>query len=460
MTHYDEQLEPTEPNADKNAPTDWELDLHGDLPLQQINNLSFDQLKEIAARAQQTAEEANEIAAQKEAAAIEAERAAKLAQMASADADQAKQSAAEATSKAELLLNKLKEEEAKELAQKAAALAQEKQAKLNQIEQEIAQLQEKLAQAQQEAAAAQEQAKTAQINPAAFWQEATDAPEADRQETIANEVAIATAISASTIAEEAQKKAEDLQQEYQANKKEQAALATELEKWLAKEENAQSAMTIAQRKQEALAKKIADKQFFDKEEDVFEERQDNFAAITKEDVPIFKKKKSHPVLSFCIFLIIVIGAALAIKTFVLQIANISGESMSPTLHNDDKVLVSMISYHLGAPERGDIVIISSPERFSDKYIKRIIALPGEHIVIKNNQVFINDQLLAEDYLANTYTNGSIDTIVPAESYFVMGDNRTKSSDSRSGSISFIKRDEIVGKAFCIIYPKDNWAKLD
>ena len=86
MTHYDE---PIEPNADKNAPTDWELDLHGDLPLQEINNLSFDQLKEIAARAQQTAEEANEIAAQKEAAALEAERAAKLALAASADADQA-----------------------------------------------------------------------------------------------------------------------------------------------------------------------------------------------------------------------------------------------------------------------------------------------------------------------------------------------------------------------------------
>lgn len=460
MTHYDEPLEPTEPNADKNAPTDWELDLHGDLPLQQINRLSFEQLKEIAARAQQTAEEANEIAAQKEAAALEAERAAKLAQMASADADQAKQSAAEATSKAELLLNKLKEEEAKELAQKAAALAQEKQAKLSQIEQEMVQLQEKLAQAQQEAVVAQEQAKAVQIDPTTFWQEAADAPEPDRREVIANEAAMAAAVSASAIAEEAQKKAEDLQLEYQAGKKEQAALATEIEKWLAKEENAQSAVTMAQRKQEALAKKIADKQFLNKEEEVFAERQDNFASITKEDIPIFQKKKSHPVLSFCVFLIVVIGAALALKTFVLQIANISGESMSPTLHDDDKVLVSMISYYLGEPERGDIVIIASPERFSDKYIKRIIALPGEHIVIRNNQVLINDEPLAEDYLVNTYTNGSIDTIVPAESYFVMGDNRTKSSDSRSGSISFIKRDEIVGKAFCIIYPKDNWAKLD
>ncbi len=106
------------------------------------------------------------------------------------------------------------------------------------------------------------------------------------------------------------------------------------------------------------------------------------------------------------------------------------------------------------------MIISSPERFSDKYIKLIIALPGEHIVIKNNQVFVNDVLLEEDYLTNTYTNGNIDTIVPAESYFVMGDNRTKSSDSRSGSISFIKREEIIGKAFFIIYPKDNWAKLE
>ena len=457
MTQQDEQLEPKESNQ---APTEWELDLHGDLPLQEINNLSFDQLKEIAARAQQTAEEANEIAAQKEAAALEAERAAKLALAASADADQAKQSAAEATNKAELLLNKLKEEEAKELAQEAAALAQEKQTKLSQIKQEMAQLQEKLAQAQQEAAAAQAQAKAVQLNPTTFWQETEDAPVPDRKEIIANEVAMAAVVSASTIAEEAQKRAEDLQQEYQANKKEQAALATEIEKWLAKEENAQSAMTMAQRKQEVLAKKIVDKQFSDKDEDVFAQRQDSFAAITKEEVPIFKQKKSHPVLSFCLFLLIVIGAALAIKTFVLQIANISGESMSPTLHDNDKVLVSMISYYLGEPERGDIVIIASPERFSDKYIKRIIALPGEHIVIKNNQVFINDGLLAEDYLANTYTNGSIDTIVPAESYFVMGDNRTKSSDSRSGSISFIKRAEIAGKAFCVIYPKDNWTKLN
>lgn len=457
MTEHDETLEP---NGETNAPIDWELDLYGDLSLQQIDNLSFEQIKEIATRAQQTAEEANEIAAQKEAAAKEAERAAQIARMASADADQAKQSAAEITSKAELLLNKLREAEAKEQAQQAAILAQEKQAALSKIEQELAELEEKLAVARQEAADAQEQAAVAKVTPSNFWQESEAAPDDERKEVIETERAYAVAVSTSALAEDAQKKADELQEEYHANKKEQAALATEIEKWLAKEENAQTAMTRAQRNQEVLAKKIADKEFSFKEEDVFTERQDNFAAVSKEEVPIFKEKKSHPFLSFCLFIILVVGAALAIKTFVLQIANISGESMYPTLHDDDKVLVSMVSYYLGDPERGDIVIISSAERFSDKYIKRIIALPGEHIVIKNNQVFVDDTLLEEDYLTNTYTNGNIDTIVPAESYFVMGDNRTKSSDSRSGSISFIKREEIVGKAFLVIYPKDNWKKLD
>lgn len=457
MVYPDEKIEP---NDKTNAPTEWELDLYGELPLQEINNLSFDQLKEIAVKAQQTAEEANEIAAAKEAAAKEAERAAQIARRASADADEAKQSAAEITSKAELLLNKLREEEAKEMAQQAAALAQEKQAKLTKIEEEIQQLQAKLAVAQQEAALAQEQADAAQANPSDFLQREQETEKTVGQEVITAETAYAVAVSTAALAEEAKKKAEELQQEYQAGKKEQAALATEIEKWLAKEENAQSAMTRAQKNQEVLAKKIADKQFSPQEDEVFTEREDNFASITKEDIPIFKKKKSHPVLSFCLFLILVIGAALSIKTFVVQIANISGESMYPTLHDDDKVLVSMISYYLGEPERGDIVIISSQERFQDKYIKRIIALPGEHIVINNNQVIINDTPLEEDYLTNTYTNGNIDTIVPAESYFVMGDNRTKSSDSRSGSISFIKRDEIAGKAFLVIYPKDNWKKLD
>lgn len=447
-------------NTESTTNTEWQLDLTGEFPLHEINALSFDQLKDIAARAQQTAEEANQLAAEKEAAAKEAEKAAQIAQLASADADQAKQSALEITSKAELLLNKLKEEEAKELAQKAAALAHEKKEKLAQIEQELADITEKLAVAKKEAEEAQLQAKEANQTQAAFQQKAQDAQELARQEVIAAETAYAVAVSTSSLAEEAQKKADTLQQVYQDNKKQQAELSTEIEKWLAKEENAYTTITKAQKTQEELTKMITEKQFFPTDKEREEEREDNFASITKEDIPIFKKKKSHPILSFCVFLILIIGAALGIKTFVFQIANISGESMYPTLHDADKVLVSMISYHLGAPQREDIVIISAPERFGDKYIKRVIALPGEHIVIKNNQVFVNDQLLEEEYLTNTYTNGNIDTIVPADSYFVMGDNRTKSSDSRSGSIGFIKREEIAGKAIFVLLPKDNWKKLD
>ena len=451
----------TEAGKETASTSHWEIDLAGDLPLQQLNTLTFEQLKEIAQKAQYSAEEAQKIAEEKEEAAKEAERAARLAQLASADADEAKLSALEITSKAELLLNKLKEQEAKDLAQKAAALAQEKKEKLALIEEELNQITEKLHLAQKEAEEALAQAKQAHETQQAFQKKAQEAQELARQEVIAAETAYAVAVSTSSLAEEAQKKAEDLAQVYQNNKKQQEELTTEIEKWLAKEENAYTTISKAQKNQEELSKKLTEKNFSSKKEsDVFHSEEDKIASVTREDIPIITKKKGHPVLNFLIFCLLVVASAFLLKTYVIQIANISGESMYPTLHNDDKVLISMINYLVGEPEKGDIVVISSPERFGEKYIKRVIALPGEHITIKENQVLINDQLLQEEYLTNTYTNGNIDTIVPADSYFVMGDNRTKSSDSRSATIGFIKRDEIVGKALLVLYPKEHWTMLN
>jgi signal peptidase I len=130
--------------------------------------------------------------------------------------------------------------------------------------------------------------------------------------------------------------------------------------------------------------------------------------------------------------------------------------MFPTLHDNDLLVASKISYKLHQPQRGDIIVFKPPDEASRDFIKRIIALPGERIRIVSGVVYINDQVLREPYLPEkwTYNNNwpasGQDQILPPNMYFVMGDNRNHSSDSRTfGPITL---DSILGKAEVRIWP--------
>jgi signal peptidase I len=131
-------------------------------------------------------------------------------------------------------------------------------------------------------------------------------------------------------------------------------------------------------------------------------------------------------------------------------------SMEPTLYKGDFVIVNKISYKLGSPGRGDVIVFHFPPNPEEQYIKRVIGLPGDRIHIAGGKVYINGEALAEPYL-HVPTNRGGNWNVPADSLFVMGDNRNNSSDSRMwGMVPF---DNIVGKATMIYWPPDQWGLL-
>lgn len=132
-------------------------------------------------------------------------------------------------------------------------------------------------------------------------------------------------------------------------------------------------------------------------------------------------------------------------------------SMQPTLYARDFVFVNRLAYKIGEPRRGDIIVFRyPPDPTQIPYIKRVIGLPGDHVEISNGQVYVNDQALTEPYLTVT-TNRGGDWNVPFDSLFVMGDNRSNSSDSRSWG--FVPLENVIGKADVIYLPFDRWAWL-
>jgi signal peptidase I len=158
------------------------------------------------------------------------------------------------------------------------------------------------------------------------------------------------------------------------------------------------------------------------------------------------------------WVLLVVGAlliALLIKTFLFQAFYIPSASMDPTLKVHDRVLVNKLSYHLHPVHRGDIVVFKAPpeERTAQikDLVKRVIGLPGDTITARDGHVYINDRLLKEPYLPKgTRTDDLPRTVIPASSYFMMGDNRTASSDSRV--FGPIKRSTIIGRAFIKMWP--------
>ena len=155
------------------------------------------------------------------------------------------------------------------------------------------------------------------------------------------------------------------------------------------------------------------------------------------------------VTSFAIFLFIYL--------LILQPHKIKGNSMEPNYHDGEYLLTDKLTYRLKNPSRGDVIVFKPPVSQDEEYIKRIIALPGETISIRDGKYYINGKQLQENYIPNSiYTNGksflpnNTDKTVPANSYFVSGDNRESSSDSRYWG--FISKEAITGKAWLIYWP--------
>ena len=165
---------------------------------------------------------------------------------------------------------------------------------------------------------------------------------------------------------------------------------------------------------------------------------------------------AHEILSLLLYIVVVFGICFLIITFVGQRSKVSGSSMEPTLSDGDNLIVDKISYRIHDPQRFDIIIFPYQYQENTYYIKRIIGLPGETVYINDaGEIYINGKLLEEDYGLDTIQNPGLASepiTLGKDEYFVMGDNRNNSTDSRFTSVGEIKRQNIIGKAWVRIYP--------
>ena len=169
----------------------------------------------------------------------------------------------------------------------------------------------------------------------------------------------------------------------------------------------------------------------------------------------YKKKTEHPFWELLSFAIIALIIILPIRAFIAQPFIVSGSSMYPTFEDGDYLIIDQISYKLENPERGDVIVFRYPKDPKKFFIKRIIGLPNETVEIKGEEIFIKNTnnkdsfLINEPFIKNMKTNDISFALKDGE-YFVMGDNRNASSDSRSwGSL---QKNLITGKAFLRLLP--------
>ncbi len=162
------------------------------------------------------------------------------------------------------------------------------------------------------------------------------------------------------------------------------------------------------------------------------------------------------ILEMIIYFAIVICSVLLIHQFVGQQIEVSGSSMEATLHNEDHLILEKLSYHFGTPKRFDIIVFRPyPGDKEVYYIKRIIGLPGEKVQIIGSDIYIDGELLEEDYGYEKIADAGIagDSIVlKEEEYFVLGDNRNNSKDSRDPSIGPVHKSSVMGRAWVRIWP--------
>src|SRR5207302_6555436 len=158
-------------------------------------------------------------------------------------------------------------------------------------------------------------------------------------------------------------------------------------------------------------------------------------------------------------LIISLAISAFIIIFLYQPVKVEGTSMMPSLDDQERIFVNKFVYRLEPIQRGDIVVFRYPRDISKSYIKRVIGLAGDHIRIEDGQVYVNGTPLDEDYVPAAYADerSYSEIVVPANSYFVLGDHRSMSNDSRD--FGPVRENYIYGKAVFGYWPMDKLGRL-
>jgi signal peptidase I len=151
-------------------------------------------------------------------------------------------------------------------------------------------------------------------------------------------------------------------------------------------------------------------------------------------------------------LVVSVAVSAFIIIFLYQPVRVEGTSMLPVLEDQDRLFINKIAYRLGEIHAGDVVVFQYPRDHSKSYIKRVIGLPGDRLRIDRGDVYVNGKLLPEPYVPNRFTDdrSQAEVVLAANEYFVMGDHRSISSDSRD--FGPVDRDLIFGKAVFVYWP--------
>lgn len=169
------------------------------------------------------------------------------------------------------------------------------------------------------------------------------------------------------------------------------------------------------------------------------------------------------ILGYILYILVIIGLTWMIVTFVGQRTRVSGQSMETTLQDGDNLIVDKISYRFHDPSRYDIIVFPYKYEENTFYIKRIIGLPGETVQVKDGYTYINGKKLTSDIYGREVMDepGIAEEPIKlgSDEYFVLGDNRNHSQDSRDPYVGVLKRSDLLGRAFVRIYPLNKFGVI-
>lgn len=175
-----------------------------------------------------------------------------------------------------------------------------------------------------------------------------------------------------------------------------------------------------------------------------------------------EKNRARELVGMVVYIVLLLAAVFLINTFVAQRTQVNGMSMYPTLDDQDHLIADKISYRFVDPKRYDIIVFPYQHEENTYYIKRIIGLPGETIQITGGTIYIDGEVLEEDYGRETMLTGGIaeePITLGKDEYFVLGDNRNNSKDSWDGMVGVIHREDIIGRTFLRIWPLNKFGIL-
>ncbi|MCL1795293.1 MAG: signal peptidase I [Clostridia bacterium] len=165
-----------------------------------------------------------------------------------------------------------------------------------------------------------------------------------------------------------------------------------------------------------------------------------------------KKSVGREIFEWVMVVVVAVAAALVIRTFIFEPVRVDGNSMQTTLHDKEYMLVTKYQYLFGEPSRFDVVICRYPGRGSTNFVKRVVGLPGDTVAVAGGLLYINGEPVEEAYINTPMFSDFAETVVQDGHYFVMGDNRNNSNDSRNPSVGQIAKAYVRGKVRIVAWP--------